>query len=341
MVVVLGHCFGAAVTPLINYLHAWPLQIFWDGSDAVSMFFVLSGYVLAVQMLTNRVHSYVGFVVRRFFRIWPAFIVVILAAFGGFATLSMKGIDLSNAPIEPSLSLNSLFNNLFMTGQSDAIDPPVWSMFVEMRASLVFPIIMYVLFRMRFSTAVFIGLLFSLAGSRLVHADFLGSQVIWFGITSKFIWLFVVGAGLAFPSNPTVAAFGSATRAQLLFALFIGITLIEYRFFPYALPAKNYVPSIGIIILFLICLQSRLAAVILEWKFFIFLGRVSYGLYLVHWPILIAFGALALFYGWDHGVGMATIIISIILAWLMNIVVETPMITLGRRISNALERVES
>jgi peptidoglycan/LPS O-acetylase OafA/YrhL len=337
MMVVLGHCYGAAISPLIIYYHAWPLLVFWDGSEAVPMFFVLSGYVLAVQILTNRVHTYAGFVVRRFFRIWPAFALIILAACGGFVVLAAKGVNFSNAPIAPSVSLQSLFSNLFMIGQSKAIDPPAWSLFVEMRASLVFPIIMYILFRTRFSIAVCIGLIFSIAGSRLVHADWLGLQAEEIGDTSKFIWLFVVGAGFAFPGNPIVKAFGVATPVQLLFALVIGITLIEYRFFPYALPAKNYVPMIGVIILFLICLQSRLAAVILERKSFLFLGRVSYGLYLIHWPILIVFGALSAFYGYDRGVGIATIIVSIILAWLINVAIETPMIKVGRRISTALE----
>jgi peptidoglycan/LPS O-acetylase OafA/YrhL len=67
MMVVVGHCYGEQLSAVVQGTPLWPLQILWDGLDAVNMFFILSGYVLALQISAQKVTTYTGFAVRRFF----------------------------------------------------------------------------------------------------------------------------------------------------------------------------------------------------------------------------------------------------------------------------------
>src|ERR1700722_11258590 len=92
MQVLLGHCLGifpifagaegATSNPVVWALIYTPLHLFWNGAQAVIFFFVLSGFVLALPYFNHRAPFYESYLVRRFFRIYvPYIIVVTVSAF--------------------------------------------------------------------------------------------------------------------------------------------------------------------------------------------------------------------------------------------------------------------
>jgi peptidoglycan/LPS O-acetylase OafA/YrhL len=70
----------------------------------------------------------------------------------------------------------------------------------------------------------------------------------------------------------------------------------------------------------------------------LFMGRISYGYYLVHFPIIL----LVLRYGVGHvslaWLAVVVVVGSIGLAWGLNVAVELPAIKLGRAWAGTLER---
>jgi peptidoglycan/LPS O-acetylase OafA/YrhL len=329
LMVVVGHCYGETLSAFVQGLHLWPLQILWNGPDAVVMFFILSGYVLALQLSSRKVMTYTGFAVRRFFRIWPTFAVVTIAA-AGLLSMVPSTIQLPTSLPAPSVSLYSIFANLLMIGESRAIDPPVWSLFIEMRVSLIFPLIFLLATRTNIFVSTAVGLAYSILASRLVHHD--AALVVEFAETSRYVYLFVIGAALATPHNLILRrCSGPWVLSGILIA---ALGIIAYRFAPWPLPHKNYIPSIGVVLLFLICLRSTTAARFLERPELLFLGRISYGLYLVHFPILIFLLTTCPHFG-QLAIGVAVISLSILAAWLLNLFVEQPMISIGRRLSTS------
>src|ERR1700722_11705379 len=93
-IVVISHCwqtnpeaFRDAHRGLTSALHSVPglLLYFLDkwteaGRSCVIMFFVLSGFVLAFSLL-KKPAGFAGYVVKRLFRIYPAFLLVIVASY--------------------------------------------------------------------------------------------------------------------------------------------------------------------------------------------------------------------------------------------------------------------
>jgi peptidoglycan/LPS O-acetylase OafA/YrhL len=95
LVVVLGHCWlatapaslsshgslsttvASSVTGVLFYGLA---KFFESGRTAVMIFFVLSGFVLTCSLMA-RPMPYVSYAVKRVFRIYPAFLIVILASY--------------------------------------------------------------------------------------------------------------------------------------------------------------------------------------------------------------------------------------------------------------------
>ncbi|MCT7487110.1 acyltransferase family protein [Aliarcobacter cryaerophilus] len=71
----------AAITVFMSHslgvydMKTFPFTLISDGHAAVILFFVLSGFVLMYQSLNSNYNSY-AFVIRRFFRIYPAFIFI-------------------------------------------------------------------------------------------------------------------------------------------------------------------------------------------------------------------------------------------------------------------------
>jgi peptidoglycan/LPS O-acetylase OafA/YrhL len=253
---------------------------------------------------------------------------------GNLAGIAMRAVG--TTLLEPSPSPHSLFTNLLMIGDPNAIDPPVWSLFVEMRVSLVFPLIVMLVFSVNVFASIFLGLCYSILVSRLAHSG-LGEAVTDFAFTSRFVYLFVFGAAVAVPNNRIVQFLDRSGVWAQSAILLCAIILLECRNMPIANgpwsgPAKNYFPSVGMALLFLICLRSPLAARLLERGPLLFLGRISYSLYLVHWPILVfvlSVNAGQLPYPLAAALAVVT---TIIIAWLLFLSVEKPTTAIGRRL---------
>jgi peptidoglycan/LPS O-acetylase OafA/YrhL len=176
---------------------------------------------------------------------------VIIAAVGLFEVARFADVSVITLPppfLMPSISSSSLIANLLMIGHVNAIDPPVWSLFVEMRISLMFPFIFMLVLRTNVIISLFLGLTYSILASRLAHDG--SALVVDFANTSRFVYLFVVGAVLAVPNNRSVLLLKGPVIKVAVFL--VAICLIEYRFSPWPLPIRNYIPSIGVALLFLL-----------------------------------------------------------------------------------------
>ena len=69
--------------PWLPYLISVPpLSLFVTAGGAVLLFYILSGYVLALSLGDNQPSEWGIFVVRRVCRIWPTYLVVLLASAG-------------------------------------------------------------------------------------------------------------------------------------------------------------------------------------------------------------------------------------------------------------------
>ncbi len=123
------------------------------GYLAVDIFFVLSGFVMALsykRMFENGTtwRGYVAFLLRRAARIYPLYIVM---------TSLAVSIALAHGSVEWSLAFSGqLVANVLLVqswGLSSPIDGPSWSVSTELAAYLVFPVLLAAVFRTRLAAA--------------------------------------------------------------------------------------------------------------------------------------------------------------------------------------------
>ncbi len=129
-----------------------------DGASAVILFFVLSGYCLTLPFLHNGLKGRItAFYIRRFFRIYPAFLVsmlLVLVCCSFFQSTGVGGTFLAKWEgwggffDLPTLVKHALL--IYPGDEFNRFNPVVWSLVVEMKMSLIFPVLLYLTLKLRF-----------------------------------------------------------------------------------------------------------------------------------------------------------------------------------------------
>ena len=143
-----------------------PLSLIWAGDAAVKVFFVLSGFVLSLMFFDRTPVHYAAFAVKRICRIYLPYLAVVFAGMLLMTALSTyPWPDLSfwvagswNGPVTWPL----IVDHVLMLGQIkyNIVDNPIWSLVIEMRYSLAFPAIIWLISRTRSQVAFSASLLF-------------------------------------------------------------------------------------------------------------------------------------------------------------------------------------
>jgi peptidoglycan/LPS O-acetylase OafA/YrhL len=169
---------------------------------------VLSGFVLTCA-LSARPTPYVTYAIRRIFRIYPAFLFVILVSYClHFVVGDKLGVetDFLERISNPNLTLAVLLQHLLMVGTpiANRLDGVMWTLVHEMRISLIFPAILWSVTRYRWRAVVLFLVLSVVCTEFLLFWTGTGAQGYNDGTfaatvleTGYFVVFFVCGAYLA------------------------------------------------------------------------------------------------------------------------------------------------
>ncbi|MFQ6339866.1 acyltransferase family protein [Bacillus sp. AF62] len=328
---------------LIFILKYSPIRsVFIGGSEAVNLFFVLSGFVLALQFLRKTKVEYMPYLVKRTFRIYIPYYVSIATAITLSFVLPSGHIDtLSNWYNEhswvTSLDWKGLIGHIFLIGNfdSDVYNNVIWSLIHEMRISIIFPLIMFFIIRYTFKINMLIFLPISILGFNLGG----------YGDTLGYCIMFVLGALLAKNRESFIRKYNLFSRNKKILCLLLGILL--YSLHPPGMSANanlhfvvNILNSMGCLIIIISALSNGIFSKFLLNKGLNFIGKISYSLYLFHFIVLAA--CIKMFYSVMPIAVILTLvfIISLIVSTISYYFIEIPSIKYGKTLARIISKAK-
>lgn len=342
---------AVAVLAVIIF-HANFLDVLPGGFTGVDMFFVISGYVIS-QSLSARSEWRLGrylweFYRRRFLRILPALLVVLSLSFL-VSVMFMPQFWLSGLINRIGLAAFFGLSNFVLAGNTETYFSPgadlnpylhTWSLGVEEQFYVVFPAIYFVWLRYKDRLTIVwyiipLCLLISLFIS--AYQTNFDPPSAFYLLPSRF-WELAAGAMLF----QTIGSRRFASQPQTLMRLLLpgGLALVLAGFFfagrdqfpfPWALAT---VLGTLLMITAVVLLDESSPSLLLramQSPLMVYVGRLSYSLYLWHWPVLV-------FLRWTTGLELLVVqlsypVIVIALAAASYHWIETPI-----RVSKSLAR---
>ena len=285
-----------ATGSLLWWFSYTPLKLLTAGPAAVVVFFLLSGFVLALEPLGRSGFDWVAYYPRRIVRLYvPIVGSVLLAVLLLWAVprdLSMVSGAWSQVLADPRVSVGSVARESAVLFAADfRINPPLWSLVWEIWFSLLLPLFIaaVVLVRRAWWAAALLGFAMSLVGMRL-HLPAL-----------VYLPMFLIGVALASGAGDLRAVADRIQSCRLgrvvWWALLVsGALLLVFTWMVRGTAAIDTVAAasvsgftvVGATLLVVCCAFWPAAGRVLTTRPAAWLGRVSYSLYLVHVPVLLA-----------------------------------------------------
>jgi peptidoglycan/LPS O-acetylase OafA/YrhL len=313
----------------------WPIS---HGYLGVDMFFILSGFILS-HVYLDRLKRFSSsgckhFLLVRLARIYPLHVVclgliaLVVVSLPGFAERYPHGQALFSAS---ALIASLLLIQNWFYWPPDCWNNPAWSLSAEWFLYLAFPFLAVALryvrtprFALWLGAACLVGLATTLA-FRGISLNVTGTPG-------------MLRAGCEFLSGCLVQkAFGLGVRLRHPVALIVALAFIAMTSLTYLHPSFDVLAPFGFSILILIAAdrESRVGAW-LGIRPLVFLGEISYSLYLIHWIVIQVANWMRIHrYVNSSGVlidfGIVTVVF--VLAIALYFAVERPARAWGRRVA--------
>ena len=274
--------------------------LFHGGFVGVDIFFTISGFLIGSIILSETASgafTFTGFYARRIRRIFPALFVMMLVSFIGayYALLPMELMDFARSMAAAAGS----FSNIYFWSKSGyfsqlGLSTPLlhtWSLGVEEQFYLALPIVLVML---------------RCFAARRIHSGIYAIAAVSFGLsiygTRRYpiatfymphtrAWELLMGVMLALENFPRIQRPAVRNIAGIAGGLLIAVAVCFYReWTPY--PGLAALAPCGGAALLIAAGQTgpNVLGRILSLTPIKFIGRMSYSLYLWHWPVIACAG---------------------------------------------------
>ena len=327
-----------AVLSVVSY-HAFPNTL-RAGFMGVDIFFVISGYLISsiiFENLDRGSFSFGQFYGRRIKRIFPALTLVLLSClvFGWFGLLGDEFKQLGKHMAAGA----GFVSNFFLWQESGYFNNAaetkpllhLWSLAIEEQFYIFWPLIVWVTWKRKtLFLIVFIGLIVASLAYNM-HLVRLDSTATFFSPATR-IWELLAGVLLAYMRvRPTA---WQPSQRQLQIASSLGVLLLAIGFYridrgrPYP-GTWALLPILGSFCLIFAGPTAWFNRFVLSNRLLVWIGLISFPLYLWHWPILslmriVESGAPEPYFR------NIALVLSVLLAWATYYFVEKPIRSDGR-----------
>lgn len=313
------------------------------GFIGVDVFFVISGFLISTIILKSlavKKFSIWHFYERRIRRLFPVLVVVLLFTLavgwwllppGEYATVAKHTVG--GAAFVANLVLAA--DSGYFSDVSDS-NPllHLWSLGIEEQFYLLWPLILWFFYWRRWP--LIIGIVVCI-GASFAYSIYLtqGNLKLAFYLPFSRFWEMMAGAALAWVAlQPWGTALGTAARWRVWAH---GVSVAALALFLFAVywlnplsPFPGWRAALPVVAGVLFIMAGPHAVVnkyLFSNRLMVWVGLISYPLYLWHWPLLAYFHGFSYSIpaAWHSAIIAGLLALSVLLAWLSYRYVETPL----------------
>lgn len=279
MLVVLYHVYARWPNLMPYHYQFVDVPIFKYGHLGVQLFFMISGFVILMSL--EKSASFTRFMFQRWLRLFPAMAVCSLLV---FITAKYFPERPAGQPIPRDLLPGLTFIEpdywrRWLGGNQGMLEGSFWSLFVEIKFYLIFGL-MYEVFGSR---GAMIGLTLLFVVSCVIDSRWgqsfrglqLGHNLQWMG--ARFYGWFAAGAW-------SYKYFTDGSKLDALAALTLGVATVWFT----VAGKPLQLAALVLVIAFLAAVSIRYAQTFFGSRALVFLGLVSYPLYLLHENLMVS-----------------------------------------------------
>jgi len=310
------------------------LKILPGGFIGVDIFFVISGFLITSIILKELnetgTFSFKNFYLRRVKRIIPVLLLVFITTFPfiWLFFIPTSFLDFSKSLISSLFFLSNYhfyFSGELYDAESSLLKPLMhtWSLSIEEQYYIIFPLILTIVFKFfrKNLFKVFV-LLFLISFVSMIFTFQKNESLAFFSFFARF-WELILGGitAILYYKKKNSHKFNDSIYS------FLGLLIIFYSIFFYNDSTKSpYIstlfPVFGTSLVIYFNNKSGFIYKILSLKYLVFLGLISYSLYLWHYPVF-AIGRTTEFFG--DGVSKKLFIITFFLSLISYYIIEKPI----------------
>jgi peptidoglycan/LPS O-acetylase OafA/YrhL len=287
-----------AIAVLVVVFNHAGFSIFSGGYIGVDIFFVISGFLITT-IIAREIRAdeftLLKFYERRIRRILPALAVMVVFALLASALLYDSGRFKSFA--KSLLATMLFYSNINFWDEAGYFDAPsllkpllhTWSLAVEEQFYIVYPLFMYAIhtWARKFEKLILciVGLVSLALAIYMVNTNDASSA---FYLAHMRAWELLVGGLLALNIFPATTNKGINTALGLTGALMIAVPVFQYTDQTPFPGLSAVLPVLGTaLIIYSNMTEKSPAGKFLGLAPMVFIGQISYSLYLWHWPLFI------------------------------------------------------
>ena len=326
-----------AVVPVILF-HA-SFELFSGGFVGVDVFFVISGYLITtilIEDIEKNRFSIISFYERRTRRILPALLFML----SGIALVSwfvMPPDDL-RLVFQQLVSNSTFTSNIHYTLTWGYFEnwklPPIflntWSLAVEEQFYIIIPILIF-LFRKNIGLLLSVFVVLSILSLFWAHFTYDIYPVANYYLLSSRFWELAIGSMLAITFKKNLINLGSFNDIivkyridVLLFLVFVSFYFILDKSIPY--PSLWTLPAVLVTACIISFVTARtITGKILSSPYLVYIGKISYPLYLWHFPLIVLSKKVMVPYWNQWFASSVAIIITVILSIFTYHFIEQPV----------------
>ncbi|PGV53358.1 acyltransferase [Bacillus sp. AFS037270] len=322
-----------------------PLRLLWSGHQSVILFFVLSGFVLSLPFYRTKVDStfYFQYLIKRICRIYIPFAISIGAAILTriylTGTVNLEGLwigQISWKPILQHLFLIDMFNQNYF-------NPVVWSLVHEMRISIIFPIIIAVILKYNWKNVLTCSWILSVLAivMHYLFQDKVDITTNYFD-TFHYILMFVVGSLMAKHKENLIRLYNSV-KLNLKY----GVLLLGYCLYAYSIGIHipffgryigDWFTTLGSMLIITTVISGSLLSKPLLLKPIVFIGKISYSVYLSHLIIFLALTNNFLGKWTNSEIWIVGLLLTFIISTISYYSIEINSMKLGKNLANRVTK---